>query len=167
MPSVDEYSQLRLSSPSPPPFDKSKTSTAQINESPRYRKNGLTRSSTETQIFSLQNSKQQSPFSVLLPLTATSSKSGLKSSVSSIASLRENIISEETTVNTKESNDIKNFSGAKRYSKDFLLIRSDVESSKKLPPNWKALNEIFPSICFCGKVKIKLLIIFLISKDKL
>lgn len=153
LPSVNEDSQLRLSSPSPPPLDDPTKSTAQINESPRHRKNGLTRSSTETQISSLQKAKHLSPFSVLLPLTATNAKSGLTSPVSPASSLKDKVIPEEVTVN-KEAASSTNKEPAKRYSKDFLLLRSDVPSSKKIPEDWKSLNEIFPSICFCGKVII-------------
>jgi hypothetical protein len=38
------------------------------------------------------------------------------------------------------------------YTMDFLLKRADAPASKRLPSNWKELNQKYPFICFCGKV---------------
>lgn len=182
MPDVNTEASIgtRLSSPSPPPplQHESIKSTAQkkstqpppvitttLSELPK-RKSGLTRSSTDTQISSLQQSKtvSTSPFSVLLPLSPKSSDS-LKNP--------NNIILEEERLNEVDANnnEIKNNTteNKHRYSVDFLLLRSDMPNSKKLPSNWKELNEIFPSICFCGKVsknKQKTIQFFSVSKLK-
>lgn len=160
LPSVSEIiCDERLSSPSPPPTEetslKSTKSTAQISAglafqtSPK-RKSGLTRSNTETQISSLQKSKSvsTSPFSVLLPSIP-------KTQI--IPKTKTNAIKEELDSDLSKDDLSKNENEQKkeekkRYSVDFLLLRSDVPSSKKFPPNWKDLNEKFPSICFCGKV---------------
>lgn len=152
LPSVNEDNQLRLSSPSPPPLDDPTKSTAQINESPRYRKNGLTRSSTETQISSLQKAKHFSPFSVLLPLTTETVMNEIASPLSPVKLLKDKVILEEVTTIKETVENTDQNAASKRYSKDFLLLRADVPASKKLPVNWNSLNEIFPSICFCGKV---------------
>lgn len=147
----------RLSSPSPPPPVHNEPitikSTAQkikqqttLTELPK-RKSGLTRSSTDTQISSLQQSKTVSPFSNMLPVSPKSS------------SISNNVIIEEERPVDANNNEItestittKKSENKHRYSVDFLLLRSDMANSKKLPSNWKELNEIFPSICFCGKV---------------
>jgi hypothetical protein len=53
----------------------------------------------------------------------------------------------------KEDLERRTSSSEKRvYSLDFLLARAEVESSKKLPLNWKELSAAYPNICFCGKV---------------
>lgn len=158
----------RLSSPSPTPSvllddtQSTKKSTAQIittpttnPKSPRRLKSSLTRSITENQISSLQESEttSSSPFtSILNPFTPKFNCTKSKSN---------NQIPEEEVVNDLYPQVV---SGAdlnkcdteaetkKRYSIDFLLLRSDIPSSKNLPGNWKNLNEKFPSICFCGKV---------------
>ena len=145
LPSVEEISNessnTRLSSPSPPPLSTGNKSTAQIEEVSK-RKSGLTRSSTETQISSLQKSKNvsSSPFSVLLPLTSNQQIT------------KNNTILEHDDYEVEKSNDLNMNQKRHRYSVDFLLQRSDVPNSKKFPPNWKNLNEKFPAICFCGKV---------------
>lgn len=140
LPSVNEDSKVRLSSPSPPPPESSTTkSTAQIN-----RKSGLTRSSTETQISSLQMSKTNSPFSVLLPVTSTTNSNNIINNISEDPS-QDQVESISSMPKSEDSSKL-------RYTKDFLLFRSDVVTSKKLPVNWKSLNEVFPSVCFCGKV---------------
>lgn len=164
LPSVGEESSLngRLSSPSPPPTPKNEStkSTAQnkpvvpsVLDSPK-RKSGLTRSMTETQISSLQMSKTNSPFSVLLPLTPkTQLSSPSKLSNSPLLEEVDASIISATDINNNTINNTEPKKETKlRYSKDVLLLRSDVPSSKKLPTNWKDLNELFPSICFCGKV---------------
>lgn len=166
MPSVGEESSLngRLSSPSPPPTPKNEStkSTAQnkpvvpsVLDSPK-RKSGLTRSMTETQISSLQMSKTNSPFSVLLPLTPkTQLSSPSKLSNSPLLEEVDASIISATDINNNTINNTEPKKETKlRYSKDVLLLRSDVPSSKKLPTNWKDLNELFPSICFCGKVRV-------------
>lgn len=168
LPSVNKESNedTRLSSPSPPPSQnipptKSTKSTAQndnsqakpkranptLSNTPNYnqdvpnRKMGMVRSSTEATLSSLQSKMTaDSPFSILLPSAAKNLKNT-------------NILEEanETAhgVSTDLSNNVEN---KKRYSVDFLLLRSDVSTSKRLPPNWKELNEKYPMICFCGKV---------------
>lgn len=42
----------------------------------------------------------------------------------------------------------------KRYPVDVLLMRSDVPASKKMPDEWFELNQKYPEVCFCGKVRI-------------
>lgn len=47
---------------------------------------------------------------------------------------------------------LENKESKKRYTLDFLLTRSTVAESKKLPRNWKELNIMYPNICFVGTV---------------
>jgi hypothetical protein len=54
--------------------------------------------------------------------------------------------------NSGGGNRISNRNAKKVYNVEFLLARADVESSKKLPANWKELSALYPNICFCGKV---------------
>ena len=43
-------------------------------------------------------------------------------------------------------------SGACCYSVEFMLTRAESVHSKKIPMNWKELNEKYPNFCFYGKV---------------
>lgn len=168
---VDEKTSTvipRLSSPSPPPNENTSSNT--FSESPNFlnlkylvpnqsisesesHKRGLTRSTTESQICSLQNfkSNSSSPFSVLgLPLTTLKNKSN--------AILEEegknpnDLLSDNFEIISEINGNGNDKGKRKQYSIDFLLLRSDVPSSKKLPSNWKSLSEKFPLFCFCGKV---------------
>ena len=40
-----------------------------------------------------------------------------------------------------------------RYTVEFLLSRAESTHSKKMPVNWKELNDKYPNFCFYGKVK--------------
>ena len=161
LPSLDPVVAVegaRLSTPSPPssPEPHPTTSTrptAQSTASNNNRKPAaLTRSSTEALISSLQKATAQatSPFSsLLLPIrsdpvaTSPANKSVIPEEMAESCSAAD--------FNNNNSNEEKT-KQRQKYSVDFLLLRSDVPNSKKLPSNWKALNEKFPTICFCGKV---------------
>lgn len=161
LPSLDEVSvaasdSARLATPSPPSSPEPAKSTAL--PPPPQRKGGLTRSSTETLISSLQQHKSKSPFSsVLLPLQTSPPKNSVISEEAA-ADVTDPALVEAPEMNIDVNNNSENGNGDERkrkrhkYSVDFLLLRSDVPNSKKLPSSWKALNEKFPGICFCGKV---------------
>lgn len=105
----------------------------------------MTRSSTEYFLSSNQN-KSSTPFgSILVPYSNDK---------------QTNTICEDQEIQfgNKLNNQATNMTLNKvprerrRYTVDFLLARSDIPSSKKLPKNWKELNVKYPNICFCGKV---------------
>ncbi len=55
----------------------------------------------------------------------------------------------------KNTNNIvieKKSKGACCYSVNFMLSRAESVHSKKIPINWKELNEKYPNFCFYGKV---------------
>ncbi|CAF1000181.1 unnamed protein product [Brachionus calyciflorus] len=109
------------------------------SENPRKAKKTLTRSCTEHSVCSLSSN---TPFSsILSPLKEESSKTNDKES---------NLLnSKKVKINVKEEAKKEQ---KKRYTKDFLLTRSAMDESKKLPKNWKELNLMYPNICFVGTV---------------
>jgi hypothetical protein len=131
----------------------------------KYEKKTLTRSQTENLIksppsfeikkTSIEYSSNSSPFSSILspfnkkinPISENDESNPIFDNTTSKneADQEENI--KINSVSSKLSNGLK-----KRYTIDFLLIRSDTANSKKMPCNWKILNEKFPEVCFCGKV---------------
>lgn len=159
LPSLDEVASdpARLATPSPPSSPEPTKSAAL----PPQRKAGLTRSSTETLISSLQQQTSKSPFSsVLVPLhtsqpkdTAIPEETASEGTDQSIAAAPElPTDANNNNMNSDSCDGDESQRKRHKYSLDFLLLRSDVPNAKKLPSSWKALNEKFPAICFCGKV---------------
>lgn len=129
----------RLSSPSPPPSplldaDSTLKSTAQIitstQKSPHNIRKSLTRSSTETQISSMQKSKatSSSPFSSILNPFIPKSNNTVSKSNNKIVEEEEDGLCEQISNTDLNNNNQKE--DKKRYSVDFLLLRSDIPSSK-------------------------------------
>ncbi len=78
-----------------------------------------------------------------------------------VRSKTENAISSMNKNNNKNNNSnkiieqTKNLSinsDKKRYTLEFLLSRSDMAQSQKMPDNWKILNQLYPDVCFNGKI---------------
>lgn len=104
----------------------------------------MTRSSTDHFISNL--SRCSAPFSsILSPFTNEDEENKIETNdLNSLLTSRLNAKSQQNTINNKKE--------IRRYTIDFLLARSDVPSSKKMPQNWKELNLKYPNVCFCGKV---------------
>lgn len=111
------------------------------------KKKTLTRSCTDNSIASIESSN---PFgSILSPFLEENSNENQKDN-------KETNLFNRNIQKTFYSNEIKNLKEKieikKRYTLDFLLSRSIVAESKKIPKNWKELNVIYPNICFLGTV---------------
>lgn len=172
----EKIEPTRLSSPSPPQSPRTKSATGESNAKQKSsstatnqsssnsltkdlsnkRKSTMTRSSTENVISSLQSKNSfTSPFSVLLPQTLPLKEELISNKT--MHPILESDKDDETDENLSQSVSIVNEANKKptkkyRYSLDFLLLRADMPDSKRLPNNWKELNEKYPLICFCGKV---------------
>lgn len=109
------------------------------------KKKGLTRSSTEHSISSI-NSTSNTPFSSILSPFSEETLSVDKFNEPSLLSK-----TNDKKLQVKEEESVKKET-RKRYNLDFLLARSTVDESKKLPKNWKELNLMYPNICFVGTV---------------
>ena len=112
------------------------------------KKKGLTRSSTEHSISSINSVSTSTPFSSILSPFAEETHSLVNYNEPSLLTR-----TADKKIQTKEEEK----KGAKketrkRYNIDFLLARSTVDESKKLPKNWKELNLMYPNICFVGTV---------------
>ena len=137
----------------------------------------LVRSSTENFINSLERANSSTPFgSILAPLAPISkldeeeqvTEEPIKTVTTAVEHKNDQ---KEVTVKTdldrvqerksEEQQEKKNATkkkgksekGRNLYSLDFLLSRANCESSKQMPSNWRQLNELYPNICFAGKVK--------------
>lgn len=173
----EKIEPTRLSSLSPPqsPRTKSSTNENNIKQKPNStatnqssssnsftkdlsnkRKSTMTRSSTENVISSLQSKNSStSPFSVLLPQTLPLKEDIISNKI--MHPILESDRDDEADENLSQIASVVNEANKKptkkyRYSLDFLLLRADMPDSKRLPNNWKELNEKYPLICFCGKV---------------
>jgi hypothetical protein len=71
-----------------------------------------------------------------------------------VRSKTENEVSSLNKHNTlaEKTNKLNINSDKKRYTLEFLLSRSDMTQSQQMPNNWKLLNQLYPDVCFNGKI---------------
>lgn len=115
------------------------------------KKKTLTRSCTENSIGCGVSSSN--PFgSILTPFREENSiEISKKMSNDQEMNLSNNQINSHSSIEEQARKENRH-STKQRYTLDFLLARSTMPESKKLPRNWKQLNVMYPNICFVGTV---------------
>ena len=69
-----------------------------------------------------------------------------------VRSKTENSVSSLNKTVVEKTNNLKISADKKRYTLEFLLSRSDLIQSQKMPDSWKILNQLYPDVCFNGKI---------------
>ena len=118
---------------------------------------GMVKSSTSID-FKASSLNESKPFgSVLSKFSLTSIKDNeypvcVMDSQDENNNTHNNSLANGQTIKSASRSIVNNANTSYRYTVDFLLSRANVNDSKKMPENWRELNEKYPNVCFYGKV---------------
>lgn len=126
------------------PFVNGKKENSNYNNIKKMPKSSMTRSTTEGFISSLSQNR---------PISFCSNFNNEFNNNNNNKLLNQKPVSfEKKNEKLKTENNPNKYKLKNRYTVDFLLQRADTAISKKQPANWKELSEIYPMVCFSGKV---------------